>query len=89
MIGPLALLLGLSGPTLAQSICDDQAKVVWTLDKNFGEARVGQGVGAQGWLIQLWVSKDGSTWSVVALSPDGQKACLLATGEAWQAGRPS
>ena len=89
MIGPLVLLLGLSGPTLAQSVCGDQGQTLWTLDKHFGEAMMAQGVGASGWLVQLWVSKDGATWSLVALSPDGQSACLLATGEGWQQGRPS
>ena len=91
MLGTLAILLATAGSATA-AVCGPQQTTKFHLSQSFDEAPLAQGATTEGWLVQIWVSRDGKTWSMVALSPDGQSACLLATGDGWHPipqGRPS
>lgn len=55
--------------------------MVAQLGSLFGERRLGQGLADSGFIIELFVSPQGS-FTVFATTPHGQ-SCLIASGEAW------
>lgn len=57
--------------------------VVDQLGKLYGEATIGQGLANTGGIIELFVSKDGQTWTIVITRPDF-KTCVVASGFGWE-----
>jgi hypothetical protein len=55
----------------------DQADNVLT--KRYHESVVASGLAASGVAFQLWSSKDGKTWTLLTVRPDGV-ACIVDTG---------
>lgn len=74
-------------PLLAQGNCGGYADAAAALSSRWGEAPVGGGLDAQGNLVQVWANLDTGTWSVLVLTPGGP-ACLVASGDNWQAMEP-
>jgi hypothetical protein len=57
------------------------------LRKDFGETVTGIGVTAGGKNLLTILSSPGGSWTAFVVMPNGS-ACVLATGEAWQAIAP-
>jgi len=90
-----AILLALSNPVAGQQMqgCQDHAEMVIHLKTKFHEERAEVGVNQYGWLIELFQSADGETWTLVATRPGGL-ACVFGVGGEWRnvapvAGDPS
>ncbi len=66
----------------AQSMCGVREDIVAKLQFNFQERRKAIAIGADGAVIELFVSPTGS-WSVVARAPTSSTACMVASGESW------
>ena len=49
----------------------------------YSEVPISLGVTHNGGLIEVLVSEDGQTWSIIITSPKGD-SCLVAAGEGWR-----
>jgi hypothetical protein len=73
-----AFLLSAS-PALAAE-CYTRERVAEVL-RQFGESPTNIGVAANGALLEIWTSPEG-TWTAVIIHPNGQH-CPVASGEGW------
>lgn len=84
----MSLVLSVIDPRLAasqtMSRCAPQATVAVQLARNYAEAPIASGRQQNGFIIQVYATADGSTWTVVLTSPNGT-SCLVAAGERWKA----
>ena len=62
--------------------CGKRADILRELTANYGEVPVAAGLNDQGNLVELLISADGATWTVMISSPAGV-SCLAASGENW------
>lgn len=66
----------------AQSRELPRAKVVEQLSVQYAEAQAAVGVTAAGGVIEIFTTKDGSTWTLVLTKPDGTST-VVSAGETW------
>jgi hypothetical protein len=92
---PLAALAltvaGHGGAQAEQMPCAKLAELTAGLAEHYREKLVSAGLQANGQLLEIFASPDGSTWTALTTSPAGL-ACVVATGKSWQqgaAGEPS
>ena len=78
-----AALAAVAAPACAQAVCGPRAEIAARLAGEFAEVPIGRGLSADGRMVEVFASADGS-WTLVATRPDGH-ACLAAVGEAWEA----
>jgi hypothetical protein len=63
--------------------CEDHAQIVQRLNIKFREELSAIATNQYGWLIELYTSGDGKSWTLVATRPNGP-ACVFAVGQDWQ-----
>jgi hypothetical protein len=63
--------------------CENHEQIVVRLATKFHEERAELGVNQYGWLIELFESANGETWTLVATRPSGP-ACVFGVGGNWQ-----
>ena len=63
--------------------CGPHKDVVAQLAVKYSEQPVAIGVSENGQLIEILAHRDGSTWTVIATTPQGL-SCIVIAGEAWQ-----
>lgn len=83
-----ALILGVTAippPGVAQTICMKRDALVLQLTRQYGELRRATGLGSAQALIEVWVSHDTGSWTILMTRPDGT-SCIMAAGDAWQDG---
>jgi hypothetical protein len=88
----LVCMFGLSAPASAQSppetaltpACHSHADLTKMLDQKFAEQPSALGLQANGHLVEVFVSDDGTSWTIVVTRPDGW-SCIVAVGEHWEA----
>jgi len=85
----IAILCSGSGPVAAQQMqgCEDHEHLVRRLAAKFHEERAEVGENQYGWLIELFESANGETWTLVATRPGGP-ACVFGVGGKWQTVTP-
>ncbi len=66
-----------------QMACAPRGGVVEALSRQYGEHQIAGGISSSGWLIELYSSADGSTWTIIASSPQGM-SCAVSSGEGWR-----
>jgi hypothetical protein len=71
-------------PLTAQPACQSRDDISQLLTQRFDEVPSALGLQSNGDLIQVFVSKDGKTWTMVTTRPDGI-SCIVALGQHWQA----
>jgi hypothetical protein len=82
--GVVLAALAIPWPAFGQSLtCIPRDAVLKNLADNFHEATVGVGLVSSGALLELLMSPDGSTWTVILSAPNGM-SCPLAAGRDWQ-----
>ena len=64
--------------------CQTRAEIEQLLTQKFDEVPTAAGLQSNGHLIQVFASKDGTTWTIVATRPDGL-SCIVALGQHWEA----
>ena len=90
----LAALAGTLGPALPASAqappdttitpaCHSHADLIKMLDRKFAEQPNALGLQANGHLVEVFVSNDGTSWTIVVTRPDGW-SCIVAVGEHWE-----
>jgi len=90
---PAALvgMLGQASPALAQApsqtavapACHSHADLTEMLNQKFAELPSAVGLQANGRLVEVFVSNDGTSWTIVVTRPDGW-SCIVAVGEHWE-----
>ncbi len=68
--------------TAGEIICTPHGQVVDWLDKRYDEERVALGVASNGGLIEVFTTRNGSTWTIVVTTPGGL-SCPVTAGEDW------
>ena len=64
--------------------CGERTQIVQRLQEKYGEARQGIGLQNDGSMLELFVSPERRTWSLLVTLPSGM-TCLAAAGEGWEA----
>ena len=77
-----SLLSVLCLPVMAQVVCSERGKFLERLAKDYEEAPVAMGLAANGSVLEVLASNNGS-WTIIVTDPAG-KSCVLASGEAWE-----
>jgi hypothetical protein len=78
-----ALLASFAVPAAAPVACADRDEAFAHLEARYGERAVADGLASNGGHLEILVSPDRSTWSIVVTMPNGF-TCLIASGEAWE-----
>ncbi|HEX2478584.1 MAG TPA: hypothetical protein VHK45_04850 [Geminicoccaceae bacterium] len=84
-------MLGLTSPAAAQApsgnglapACHSHADLTKMLQQKFAEHPSALGVQANGHLVEVFVSNQGTSWTIVVTRPDGW-SCIVAVGENWE-----
>ena len=87
----LAGMLGVTLPALAQappqdtvaSTCHSHADLTEMLNQKFAELPSALGLQSNWHLVEVFVSNDGTSWTIVVTRPDGW-SCIVAVGEHWE-----
>ena len=87
----LAVMLGPAAPALAQAprqatltpACHSHAALAEMLNQKFAEQPSAVGLQANGHLVEVFVSNDRTSWTIVVTRPDGW-SCIVAVGEHWE-----
>jgi hypothetical protein len=85
-------MLGLTSPAPAQAppgaaltpVCHSHADLTKMLSQKFAEQPSALGVQANGHVVEVFVSNQGTSWTIVVTRPDGW-SCIVAVGEHWEA----
>lgn len=84
-------MLSLTSPASAQPppqtaltpACHSHADLTEMLHQKYAERPSALGVQANGHLVEIFVSNDGASWTIVVTRPDGW-SCIVAVGEHWE-----
>ena len=77
-----ALALCLAEPVAAQTTCLPRAVIVANLDQRYDEKPTGRGLVNESRMFEMFVSTDGSTWTLLQSFPNGT-SCIMAAGTHW------
>ena len=66
----------------AQQTCLERDVIVERLDARYDEKPTGRGLLGDARLFEVFVSTDGSTWTIVQSFPTGM-SCIMAAGTHW------
>jgi hypothetical protein len=77
--------LALSAHAFGQQLqgCEDHAQIDQRLKIKFREELSAVATNQYGWLVELYTSADGKSWTLVATRPNGP-SCVFAIGQDWQ-----
>lgn len=71
---------------VAAGPCGPRADIADNLKREFNEAAVGHGLSMRGYVLELFVSAEG-TWTLIVSRPGGL-SCLVDGGEGWETSPP-
>jgi len=71
-------------PATAEAACDLREAILKKMLLGYKELPSARGIAANGSVIELLVSPDGETWTMMQSLPNGV-SCMIATGESWEA----
>ncbi|MPY75603.1 MAG: hypothetical protein GEU87_15240 [Alphaproteobacteria bacterium] len=84
------LFLGLIFPTSLGSAethddsnCGQRTTVLDYLSTKYSEKPIAMGIAANGGLIEVLTSIEGSTFTIIVTMPEGE-TCMVAAGEGWE-----
>lgn len=81
-----AAAVAVTPPALAGTpngiLCEDRAKLIDGLARNFSREPVSMGLTESGTVLEILAADDG-TWTMIETLPTGI-ACLVASGEMWR-----
>lgn len=68
---------------MSQQRCTDHDRFVAHLKERYGETRRGMGLVSEQAVMQVYVSEEKRSWTILLTYPSGQ-ACLIAAGRGWE-----
>ena len=72
----------------AQANCGARDSVVAKLASGYGESFAGGGFQSSTRIIEVWMSQEKGTWTILVTRPDGS-TCVLAAGTDWREALPA
>lgn len=72
-----------SAETEDYSNCGQRTTVLDYLSAKYSEKPIAMGIAANGGLIEVLTSKEGSTFTIIVTMPEGE-TCMVAAGEGWE-----
>jgi len=84
----LILITGAAAAQSQQSPCGPYEIIAGSLNSEYHESPVARMLADQGFAIEILAAVDGSTFTVLAVQPNGT-ACLLSTGTAFALVNPA
>jgi hypothetical protein len=66
-----------------ESNCGQRTTVLDYLSAKYSEKPIAMGVAANGGLIEVLTSLEGSTFTIIVTMPEGE-TCMVAAGESWE-----
>lgn len=66
----------------AQLLCGNHGEVIETLEKRFQEKMVALGITAEGYLMEILTSSEG-TWTILYTAPN-KPTCVIDTGDGFE-----
>lgn len=78
-----AALLLAATPASAQNLCATLDKIADVLREDHREAPIQIGDTRAGQVV-VFATRDGATWTIVVVAPDG-RACVVSDGKRWRA----
>ena len=82
MIRAALIACTLAAPASAQTACADRAAIVKRLAEKYGESVQGLGIHNNNGVIEIYVSEETGTWTILITTPNGM-TCLMAAGQSW------
>jgi hypothetical protein len=77
-----ALAIGIPAADAAAQSCADRETLVAQLGQNYQERLAAAGLYDPTHLVELFVSEDGGTWTLLLSRADGV-TCVMSSGQAW------
>lgn len=78
----------LTSPAWGQQIpCADREVAVKHLAQKYQESQIAYGLTNRGHMMELFISKDGETWTLVVSQPNGL-SCMIVAGQGWHPVEP-
>ena len=68
--------------------CSTRSEVASALEKGYGEYATAMGLSSDGNVLELFVTPDGSTWTMVVTFPNNGMSCPVSAGKAWGKVKP-
>lgn len=75
------------GPASGQQPCAPHEMLRSALAGEHGESPAGAGIDNRGVVIEVYTARDGSTWTILVVRPDGI-ACIAGAGTRWTSTLP-
>lgn len=72
-----------SGAAGAEVACGNHQEIAKRLASEYGEVRQGAGLVDSGRIIEIFVSPEQGSWTILVTHSEGP-TCVVAAGEAWQ-----
>jgi hypothetical protein len=63
--------------------CARRAAIIERLENRFGEVRQGLGLNRSNGVVEVFVSAETGTWTILLTNPNGM-SCLIASGDLWE-----
>lgn len=81
-IGVVILLFPMVTNGRAQGICMRSPDIYKSLSQDYGEVRIGTGLGINGELIEVWTNPESRSFSILVTLASGI-SCMSASGGSW------
>ncbi len=78
----LGLLVHTAAPVRAQPVCMPHDELTERLYATFAEVPAANAIANNGALVELFATRDRSSWTLAMTRPGGMR-CVLVAGEAW------
>lgn len=78
-----AMLFCMAFPAQAQQTCLSRDVIVQKLGDRYSEQLVGRGLQGETRLFEIFMSRDGESWTIIQSYPSGI-SCVMAAGTNWQ-----
>lgn len=77
-----------AGHPIDHQTCNRHGDLLETLKRSYAEEPNAFGLQGNGHLLEVFVSKQTGSWTIVSTRPDGT-SCIIAAGQHWQAVPPA
>lgn len=81
-LSPFLLILVVPLPAHGQPVCMPRAEIVARLEHRYQEHQIAAGLTLNDWLIEVWATEDGETWTLLLTQPNGM-SCVIGAGTYW------
>lgn len=86
VLASMAVTLLATGAAAQPTVCEKRAAAVKNLQTKYQERVAGRGLSATGNVVELWISKDGATWTITVTTPRNI-TCGVGAGTDWMPGK--